>query len=151
MAVLALDQEDPDRLAGPPRPKEPTPRSPGNTVVAILDGSPMVARVLELLLRGAGYGTRLLEEAEADRPDGLPLGGVDLLLLAPGPSSEQRGALLGAVRSAPETAHLPVLILLSTTSEGAPTKEAGIVAWPCRTEELVREIEAALAHVAPRP
>ncbi len=146
MAVLVLDQEDPDRLAGPSRPEEPTSRSSGRAVVAILDGSPMVARVLELLLQGAGYDTRLLEEAEADRPGGLPLGGVDLLLLAPGLSREHHDVLLSGIRrSAPETAHLPVLIMLSTAPPVAPTEGTRIVAWPFRTEELVREIEAALS------
>jgi hypothetical protein len=57
----------------------------------------MVARVLEILLQGCGYDTRLLEESAADRLGDLPLGGVDLLLpLVPGPSREHTEALLSA-------------------------------------------------------
>lgn len=151
MSALVLDQDDPSRPAGSSRPEEPGLRSPGTRVVAILDGDPMVARVLDLLLRGCGYDTRLLEEADAGQPGALPLGDVDLLLLAPGPSREHAEAVLSAVRSVPETAHLPVLIMLSTVPEGSPAEGARIVAWPCRTKELVRELEATLALAGPRP
>ena len=114
-------------------------------MVAILDGNPMIARVLELLLRGCGYDTRLLEEVEPDRPEDLLLGGVDLLVIAPGPSTERIEAFLATIRSVPETARLPVILMLFEAPYGALAAEASVLAWPCRTEELVREIEAALA------
>lgn len=150
MSALVLDHDDPSRPVGPSLPEEPALRSPGTKVVAILDGGPMVARVLDLLLRGSGYGTRLLEEADVERPGALPLGSVDLLLLAPGPSREHTEAILSAVKSEPETAHLPVLVMLSGVPQGSAVEGARIVAWPCRTEELVREIEAALTPGTPR-
>ena len=149
MSALVLDQGDPSRPDGPSRPEEPALRSPRIKVVAILDGSPMVARVLELLLRGCGYGTRLVEDAEPDRPERLPLEGVDLVVLAPSPSTEHSETLLASIRSVPETAHLPVILMLSEAPQGAPDKETRVLVWPCRTEELVREIEAILATADP--
>lgn len=149
MSALVLDHDDPSRTVEPSSTEKPSLRPPAVKVVAILDGGPMVARVLELLLRGCGYDTRLLEEADVEQPGALPLGGVDLLLLAPGPSREHTEAVLSRARSAPETAHLPVLIMLSTIPQESPAEGTRLVAWPCRTEELVREIEAALVHPPP--
>ena len=117
------------------------------TVVAILDGNPMVARVLELLLRGCGYDTRLLEEVDPDRPEGLMLEGVHLLVLAPSPSTERSEALLATIRSVPETERLPVILMLFEAPHGALAEETRVLAWPCRTEVLVREIEAVLSPI----
>ena len=150
VTVTVIEQEEPERVAGPSRPEEPTLRSPGTRMVAILDGNPMVARVLDLLLQGCGYETRLLEEAEPDRLEDLPLDGVDLLLLTPDFSTERTKFFLSGIRSIPEMADLPVLIMLSSVSDVLPTPGAKTVPWPCRTEELVREIEAALAATGPR-
>ena len=150
MTATVIEQEEPERVAGPSRPEQQILRPPGTTVVAILDGSPMVARVLELLLQGCGYDTRLLEDVEPDRPGGLPLVDVDILVLAPGPSREHTEALLATIRSMPETAYLPVILMLFETPHGVVAEETRVLAWPCRTEELVREIEAALAATGPR-
>ena len=111
------------------------------TTVAILSCDPLIGRALELLLRGAGYEVRLLEEPDAKGVEDL-LGGVDVLLLDRGLSNGRREDFLGALASTLETATIPVLSL-APGSEGASAGEDRVVPWPCRIEDLVREIEAA--------
>jgi hypothetical protein len=50
---------------------------------------------------------------------------------------------LGAVSSTLETATIPVLAL-SPGPKGTLAEEDRLVPWPCRVEDLAREIEAAL-------
>jgi DNA-binding response OmpR family regulator len=112
------------------------------TKVAILSGNPMVGRALELLLERAGYEVRLLEESEALRAKDL-LAGVEVLILGRGLSSDRREIFLSALASTLETAAIPVLSL----SPGSDVTSAGadrVVPWPCRMEDLAREIESAL-------
>ena len=111
------------------------------TTVAILSGDPLVGRALELLLKGAGYEVRLLAEPDASRVEDL-LHGIDVLLLDRGLSNGRREDFLGALASTLETATIPVLSL-SPGSEGASAEEDRVVPWPCKIEDLVREIEAA--------
>ena len=111
------------------------------TTVAILSCDPLIGRALELLLRGAGYEVRLLEEPDATRVEDLH-GGIDVLLLDRGLSNGRREDFLGALASTVETATIPVLSL-APGSEGASAGEDRVVPWPCRIEDLVREIEAA--------
>ncbi len=112
------------------------------TTVAILSGNPLVGRVLELLLKSAGYEVRLLEEPEAFEVADL-LAGVDVLLLDRGVSDERRVDFLGAMASKLETATIPVLAL-SPGPEGALAAEDRLVPWPGRVEDLAREIDAVL-------
>ena len=111
------------------------------TTVAILSGDPLVGRALELLLEGAGYEVGLLEVSEALRVEDL-LQGVDVLLLDRGLSDGRREDSLGALAGTLETATIPVLSL-SPGPEGASAEEDRVVPWPCRMEDLLREIEAA--------
>ena len=111
------------------------------TNVAILSGDPLVGRALELLLQGAGYEVRLLEEPDASRVEDL-LGGIDVLILDRGLTNGRREGFLGAMAGTLETATIPVLSL-SPGSEGTSAEEDRVVPWPCRIEDLVREIEAA--------
>ena len=111
------------------------------TTVAILSGDPLVGRALELLLKGAGYEVRLLEEPDVSRVEDL-LHGVDVLLLDRGLTNGRREDLLGALATTLETATIPVLSL-SPGSEGTAAEEDRVVPWPCKIEDLVREIEAA--------
>ena len=115
--------------------------SEARTTVAILSGDPLVGRALELLLKGAGYEVRLLEEPDVSRVEGL-LHGVDVLLLDRGLTNGRREDLLGALATTLETATIPVLSL-SPGSEGTAAEEDRVVPWPCKIEDLVREIEAA--------
>ena len=112
------------------------------TTVAILSDNPLVGRVLELLLKSAGYGVRLLEDPAAQRVEDS-LEGVDIVLLGRGLSDGRREDFLGALASTLETATIPVLSF-SPGPERARAVEDRLVPWPCRIEDLAREIEAAL-------
>ena len=112
------------------------------TMVAILSDNPLVGRVLELLLKSAGYGVRLLEDPAAQRVEDS-LQGVDIVLLGRGLSDGRREDFLGALASTLETATIPVLSF-SPGPERARAVEDRLVPWPCRIEDLARKIEAAL-------
>jgi len=113
-----------------------------STTIAILGGDSVVGRVLEILLQGLSYDTRLIDEIDAGTPEEL-LGGVQLLLATPTVSAESRARFLDSVRSTPGTATIPVLTL-STAPKTDPADQAGLVLWPCRLEDLRMEIDAAL-------
>jgi CheY-like chemotaxis protein len=114
------------------------------STLAIVDGNPVVARALKLLLQGAGYDVRSLEYPfEGDL--GEELGGVRLLLLPPTLSAEVREALVGDIKAVPALAALPILALMASFDE-APQRDglAGYIPWPCGIEELARRIGGAL-------
>ena len=102
----------------------------------------MVGRSLEVLLQGAGYGTRIIEEPTTDEPQEL-LEGVRLVLVAPTPSTESRERFLAGMQRRSGGAIIPVLTL-SVVLTTALTDQTGNVPWPCRLEDLKSEIEAAL-------
>jgi hypothetical protein len=112
------------------------------TTVAILGGNSVVGRALEALLRGAGYDTRLIEEPVTGKPEEL-LWGVELLLVAPTPSTRSRERFLDGLGSMPGTAGIPILTLYSVAKR-VVAYQTGLVPWPCRLEELKAEIDAAL-------
>jgi hypothetical protein len=112
------------------------------TTVAILSDNPLVGGVLEMLLESAGYEVRLLEEIYAFKVEDL-LEGVDVLLLGRGLSEARREVFLSALASTLETATIPVLSF-SPGTKGTLAEEDRLVLWPCRIEDLAREIEAAL-------
>ena len=114
------------------------------STLAIVDGNPVVARALKLLLQGAGYDVRSLEYPfEGDL--GELLGGVRLLLLPPTLGAEVREALVGDIKAVPALAALPILALMASFDE-APQRDglAGYIPWPCGIEELARRIGGAL-------
>ncbi len=111
------------------------------TTVAILSGDPMVGRALELLLEGVGYEVRVLEEPDAKGVRDL-LHDIDVLILDRNLSNGRREDLMGALATTLETATIPILSL-SRGSEGTPAGEDRVVPWPCKIEDLAREIEAA--------
>ncbi len=97
---------------------------------------------LELALRNAGYRARFLDPTLADEPAGL-LNGDKLVLLGPRLGAEDKKALLLGMRSIPGKAQVPVLELVAAL-DGLAEGPVVRVAWPCRMEDLLREIEAAL-------
>ncbi len=101
-----------------------------------------MGRALEVLLQGLSYHTRLIDEYDAGEPEEV-LGGVQLLLATPTVSTESRVRFLDSMRSTPGTATIPVLTL-STAPKKEPADQTGLVLWPCRLEDLKKEIEAAL-------
>ena len=126
---------------------QPTP-----TTIAILGSDTVVGSALSALLEGSGYHTRLLESYPSGVVDEL-LAGADLLMLTPRVDEGVREAVLGAMgKKDPHKAHMPVIALSTATTIGeGPTEEEGVltVAWPCKTEDVVERIEAALLVHAP--
>jgi hypothetical protein len=127
--------------------KKPIARSRGDrisltTTVAILGGNSVVGSALEVLLQGLDYDTRLIEESSMGRPEEL-LAGTQLLLAAPSVNTESRERFLARMKSTPSTAAIPVLTL-STAQRADLPDQTGLVPWPCRLEDLKREIDAAV-------
>jgi hypothetical protein len=85
---------------------------------------------------------RLLEEPDGYEVEDL-LRDVDILLLGRGLGDDRREDFLRAMSSTLQTATIPVLSL-SPSDKGMLFKEDRLVPWPCRIEDLTREIEAAL-------
>ncbi len=102
----------------------------------------MVGRSLEVLLQGAGYGTRIIEEPTTEKPHDL-LEGIRLVLVAPTPSTESREHFLASMESESGGSAIPVLTL-SVVLTTVPCDQTGRVPWPCRLEDLKSQIEAAL-------
>jgi hypothetical protein len=113
--------------------------------IVILGGDLLVSRSLELALRGAGYDARYLNGSFTDEPTEL-LDGVRLVIFAPRMSSERRKAFLSRLRGTPATAGVRVLELVTASdpSRNGHGAQVALVWWPCLTEELAQEIEAAL-------
>ena len=114
--------------------------------MTILGGDPSTVGALSLLLEGVGYDVRLLTYP-VDGDLGELLSGVRLVLLGPTPDAGERAGSLGAIRGTPGLAALPVVALI-TGLEEVPQGDglSAYVPWPCRTSELVEQIEAVLWH-----
>jgi hypothetical protein len=113
--------------------------------VAILDANTLVDRILARLLEDEGYDTRLLEPYPTGFRNEL-LHNVDVLLLSPYLDADVRWALLEAMRGTPEVAQRVPVLSLSFPLLMALQDELSVnVSWPSLFEELVQELEAALA------
>ncbi len=111
------------------------------TTIAILGADTVVENALSLLLGGAGYSPKILEDPSAANAE-EQLVGVDLLLLTPSLSEETQEGFLRAI----EAAGVPVLTL-STAPQDELNGRAGMVPWPTPLENLRLAIEAALVSV----
>jgi hypothetical protein len=124
------------------------------TNLAILGADSVASDTLGLLLQEAGYDTRVLVEPKAHPvidEFGDELGellvDVHLVILAPPQNLTYRRAFLEDERNAQALAKIPVLELIT---DPARSQRAGAalprypVGWPCRIEDLERQIEAAL-------
>ncbi len=116
------------------------------TTIAILGADTVVENAIALLLGGAGYSTKVLEEPSAFAADAEEqLVGVDLLLLTPSLREETREGFLKAIEAAPATVGMPVLTLSTAPQREPNDRTAGMVPWPTPLENLRLAIEAALA------
>ena len=115
------------------------------TVVGIIGDDPLICRILGLLLEGAGYETRTLDEAAVLEDPSVALAGVDLVLFLPLLGEERKGELLGVVKGDPATADLPSLSLSTDMKAQLDERSDSVLPWPWSTEALVRAIEQA-AH-----
>jgi hypothetical protein len=112
------------------------------TPVVLFGGDPVVGRILELLLRGAGYDATFVTDDSLGEPgvfDGVRL----LLFFGAGLTPARREASVSLVENTPETAGIPILELVSFP-DGAQAGMGRQVPWPCPVEELRRRMEAAL-------
>jgi hypothetical protein len=135
------------------------PRQEPTTTIAILGADTVVENALSQLLMGEGYSTRVLKtfpvgEAVQEEEEKMPLGGVDLVVLAPSLSTSECETFLAARRATPHrrrrtaTSPIPVIVLCSPMREAPPLLEeeeaARSVSWPTTRERLVGEIEDVL-------
>jgi hypothetical protein len=123
------------------------------TTVAIVGANTVVESALAQLLEGEGYSIRLLKSSST-RVVEEQLDGLYLVVLSPGLTSGACEALLGALRSTPQssTANPRIrVIALCTRMREAPLDGEAVrsVPWPIPFERLVREIEAMLAGRPP--
>ncbi|MDQ3523026.1 MAG: hypothetical protein M3434_11905 [Gemmatimonadota bacterium] len=106
----------------------------------------MVENALSLLLGGAGYSTKVLEDPSASAANAEEqLQGVDLLLLTPSLREETQEGFLKAIEATPATVGMAVLVLSTAPQDELNDRTAGMVPWPTPLEDLTRAIEAALA------
>jgi hypothetical protein len=110
--------------------------------VVLVGEDVIVGHALELLLRCTDYAAEFVKlDSFVPRRS---LGGAQLLLVAPGLTREDRKAVLTSVEADPATKDLPIVELVPA----APTEQLAerhfSVSWPCRTEDLQRQIKAAL-------
>jgi hypothetical protein len=119
-----------------------TASAPPAPTVVVLGGDAIVGHALELLLRGSGYDATY-EDVQIFGTR-RSLAKVGLVLLAPGLDEWDRDAVSASIEAVCRCGSLPVLELTSPVTTFHPRKKHALVSWPCRTEDLEREIEAAL-------
>ena len=111
--------------------------------VAIVGKDPIIGQVLESLLQAAGYGTRFVTYPVTDDLHNM-FAHAHIVLLMPGLSNISREGCPSSKVSTAAT-NIPILELIPEP-DGIPSLRARPVRWPCRLEQLRREIEAALAR-----
>jgi hypothetical protein len=114
------------------------------TVVGIIGDDPLISRTLGLLLEGAGYEARALDEAAVLEDPSASLAGVDLVLFLPLLDEGSKGELLGVVKGAPTTADVPVISLSTDMKAELDERSGSVLPWPWSTEALVLAIEQAV-------
>ncbi len=117
------------------------------TTIAILGADTVVENALSLLLGGAGYSTKVLEDPSASGANAEEqLVGVDVLLLTPSLREETQEGFLRAIEvTASAASEVPVLVLSTAPQKEPNDRTAGVVPWPTPLENLKLAIEAALA------
>lgn len=124
---------------------------PDRAVTILVYGDVVVGKALELLLPADLYRVRFAAPHSLGFPEERArlLAGVRLLLLTPGMGATHRDKILAILGGGAASANIPVLEL------GAPPAGARIeadysVPWPCRIEDLSKQIDAALRFRADR-
>ena len=94
------------------------------TTIAILGADTVFENALSLLLRGAGYDTKLLEDPSASAANAEEqLGGVDLLRLTPSLREEDEE---GFLRTGTPTAAAGVAAIALRTPSWVPSRREGV-------------------------
>lgn len=121
---------------------------PAASTVIVADDNPAILKGLESALAASGYSVVTAEDGRAvmDLLDG---GGVrpDLLVLDVMMPRLDGLEVLRAVRSAPDLADLPVMLITATADETLPTRAIGdgavdFLAKPFRVGELLARVDA---------
>ena len=105
--------------------------------VVVVGEDSIVGHALALLLLGSGYGARFEPFNAFDVNRACAEAG--LVLLAPGLDGRDGNAVLSSVVAACSENDLPVLELVSATLHQTSGEHA-YIPWPCRTEDLERQI-----------
>ena len=112
--------------------------------VAIVGKDPIIGQVLESLLQAAGYGTQFVTYPVTDDPHNM-FADAHVVLLMPELSKISREECLISKVSTAAATNIPILELILEPDE-CPSLRARPVRWPCRLEQLRREIEATLTR-----
>jgi hypothetical protein len=113
-------------------------------VVGIFVDDPLTSRILGLLLEGAGYEARTLDEAAVLEDPSAALAGIDLVLFMPLLGDERKGELVGVMKGDQATAAVPILNLSTELKAELDERTDLVLPWPWSTEALVRAIEQAV-------
>lgn len=114
--------------------------------VVVAGGDAVVGRTLGLLLESPEYRVDFVAGAHVGWPRALE--GADLLVLAPGLTEEQEDAVVStSYAGAPGDARVPVLHLVPNLREASSSGGNLSVPWPCRAEEMERQIRVVLGRV----
>lgn len=119
-----------------------TGHAPASATVVVIGGDAVVGQALELLLKDANASVKFVPESLLEEPGSLS--DATLLLLAPGLSVERREAILAPVKGESSAREIPVLELLTSAQTSRGGERHFVVQWPCRPEDLRRQIEIAL-------
>lgn len=115
--------------------------SRGSAAVIVVGRDVIVGQALELLLR-TDYDVVFAAEWAFEVSESLS--GARLLILAPGLEPASRRSILASVRGKPASSRLPVLELVADLGTPQLVERHLVVPWPCRPEELKRQMEVAL-------
>jgi hypothetical protein len=114
------------------------------TVVGIIGDDPLVSRILGLLLEGAGYEARPLDEAAILEDPSTALAGIDLVLFLPLLGDERKGDLVDVMKGDQATAEVPILNLSTDMKAELDERTDSVLPWPWSTQALVLAIEQAV-------
>lgn len=120
-------------------------RAPEEPTVIVINGDPVVSKALALLLQTASYDVRFASRSSLEDPAATSrlLEGAQLALVTPGMVSEHYERVLGLLQGGLAMGSVPVL-QLGASPDGVQARADYIVPWPCRIEDLRRQIDAAL-------
>ncbi|MBA2441540.1 MAG: hypothetical protein H0V53_03935 [Rubrobacter sp.] len=120
-------------------------RYPGDPTVIVVNGDPVMSQALTLLLQTANYDVRSVPRSSLEDSADISgvFEGVQLAILTPGMAVVYHERALALLRNVLSTTSIPSL-QLGASPEGARTTADYLVPWPCRIEDLQRQIEAAL-------
>jgi len=114
------------------------------TVVGIIGDDPLVSRILGMLLEGAGYEARPLDEAAILEDPSTALAGIDLVLFLPLLGDERKGELVDVMKGDQATADVPILNLSTDMKAELNERTDSVLPWPWSTQALVLAIEQAV-------